>query len=120
MKSLLLGLSLLINMVLGVMLLYTVIDGCAEVADGRVGVLTRDLRVGIFGTDRAVMTLPRGLVVRDASATGADRFEPHRFRVVVTSEDAGLVDFAAPTEAANPHDEFYSAHVDDPDRAEQD
>ena len=111
MKSSLLVISILINLVLGALLLFKALDGCAEISDGKLGVLAKDTRVGIFGTDKAVLTLPRGLVVRDASATGADRFEPHRFKIVVTSEDRTLVDYAHATETINPHGEFYSADL---------
>jgi hypothetical protein len=111
MKSTLLGISILINLALGAMLLFQGLDGCAEISDGRLGVLTKDIRVGVFGTDKAVLALPRGLVVRDASASGMDRFEPHRFKITVTSEDQDLVDYSAATKAANPHGEFYSADI---------
>src|SRR5687768_4930729 len=98
MKSTLLVISILINLVLGAMLLFKGLDGCAEISDGKLGVLAKDIRVGVFGTDKAVLTLPRGLVVRDASATGMDRFEPHRFKIIVTSEDQGLVNYAPAAE----------------------
>ena len=42
--------------------------GCAEIEDGRTGVL-----------GRVLFTLPKGLVVREASATAADWFEPQLF-----------------------------------------
>ena len=111
MKSSLLGISILINLTLCAMLFFKGLDGCAEISGGKLGVLAKDLPVGIFGTDRVVLTLPRGLVVRDASATGMDRFEPRRFKIIVTSEDKELVDYAAPTAAANPHGDLYSADL---------
>lgn len=115
MKSILFATSLLLNLALGALLFWKTLDGCQEIADGKVGILTKEVRVGVFGTDKTLLTLPRGLVVRDASATGMDRFEPHRFKIVVTSEVDGLVDFVAPTEQANPHGEFYSADVSSQD-----
>lgn len=48
----------------------------------------------MFGSDKVLFTLPKGLIVRDASATGADWFEPYRFRIVVTSDNAALVDYS--------------------------
>ena len=108
----LLALSVVLNVVLAAAALYMGLTGCAEIANGRVGVLVRDLPVGRFGGSDAIFTLPRGLVVRDASATGADWFEPHRFRIVVTTEDTNLVDFSAG--AALPDDrstEYYSADL---------
>lgn len=111
MKSVLLGISVLVNLVLAVMLLFTVLDGCAEISDGKLGVLTQDIRAGVFGTENVVLTLPRGLVVRDASATGAGRFEPHRFKIVVTTEDPGVVDYTPVSPASGSHGEFYSADI---------
>ncbi len=111
MKSILLATSVLLNLVLGVLLFFRALDGCQEISDGKLGVLTKDVRVGVFGTDKTRFTLPRGLVVRDASATGMDRFEPHRFKIVVTSEAVDLVDYVAPKTHEYPDGEFYSADV---------
>jgi hypothetical protein len=111
MKSILFATSLLFNLVLGAMLFWKAMDGCQEITDGKLGILTREVRVGVFGADKTLLTLPRGLVVRDASATGMDRLEPHRFKIVVTSEAVGLVDYVEPTAQANPHGEFYSADL---------
>ena len=87
-------------------------NGCAEIANGRIGVLAKDLNVGYFGNTTSVFTLPKGLVVREASATGADWFEPHRFRLVVTSDNEALVDYSARKEnRKEQNSEYYSADV---------
>ena len=105
-----LGLSLLLNLLLAGALLERNLNGCAEVADGKLGVLRQELKVGPFGSDRTLFTLPKGLRVRDASATGAGWFEPHRFRLVVTSEDRGLVDYTTPpAQGTAQASELYSA-----------
>jgi len=107
-----LGVSILLNVILVFAVLYLLLQGCAEVPNGRVGVLTRDIQVGRFDGTKTIFTLPRGLVVRDASASGADRFEPYRFRLVVTSDDNTLVDYS-PHAADLPGDsEYYSADVE--------
>lgn len=104
--------SLLLNIALGLGLVYQALEGCAEVADGRVGVLQEELPVGIFDSGKALFTLPKGLVVREASATGAGWFEPHRFRIVVTSDRADLVDYPAQDgEPVNQDGEYYSADI---------
>lgn len=96
---------------LGTIVILQGLNGCAEISDGKLGVLSKDIRVGIFDSDSAVLKLPKGLVVRDASARGAGYFEPHRFKIVVTSEDKSLVDYSVDTQARNPHGEFYSADI---------
>lgn len=110
--KIILALSVLLNAVLAAVLLFTGLEGCAEIPNGRLGSLSRDLEIGYFEGDKAVFKLPKGLVVRDASATGADRFEPHRFRLIITSEDETLVDYSAKIEAqSGQHGEYYSADV---------
>jgi hypothetical protein len=106
-----LALSLLLNVVLAGALLYLVLQGSAETPDGRMGVLVRDIEVGRFNETNTVFTLPRGLVVREASATGADWFEPYRFRLVITSDDDALVDYSPRTTDLPSDREYYSADV---------
>lgn len=105
-----LGLSLLVNLLLAGALIELGLNGCAEVANGKLGVLRQELKVGPFGSDRTLFTLPKGLQVRDASASGAGWFEPHRFRLVITSENPGLVDYTTPPAQDAPQaSELYSA-----------
>ncbi|ESS71364.1 hypothetical protein MGMO_105c00160 [Methyloglobulus morosus KoM1] len=104
--------SILLNIVLMALVTYLSLEGCAEKPNGKLGVLSKDLKVGYFNGRDAVFTLPKGLLVRDASATGADWFEPHRFRIVVTSEDKLLVDYSEQDENKNyQHGEYYSADI---------
>lgn len=112
MKTFALVSSIALNIVLAGLLLYVVLQGCAEVANGKVGVLSQDIKVRVFDSDKVLFILPKGLVVRDASATGAGWFEPHRFRIVVTSDNAALVDYSqkvAPL--SDQRTEHYSAEV---------
>lgn len=115
MKKILVGVlatSLLLNVILVFAVLYLLLQGCAETPNGRIGVLTRDIHVGRFEGTETMFTLPRGLVVREASASSADWFEPYRFRLVVTSDDETLVDYS-PHPADLPGDsEYYSADVE--------
>ena len=106
-----LALSLLLNVVLAGALLYVVLQGSGETPDGRMGVLVRDIEVGRFNETNTVFTLPRGLVVREASATGADWFEPYRFRLVITSDDDALVDYSPRITDLPSDGEYYSADV---------
>lgn len=112
MKSAALIVSLVLNFGLAYMLFAQAMDGCAEDPDGRVGVLTRDVEVGVFDTDEILFTLPKGLVVREASASGAGWFEPYRFRIVVTANNERFVDYEPSDEdLAVQNAEYYSAEV---------
>ncbi len=86
------------------------LNGCAEIPNGRIGVLNQDVEAGYFDSDKAVFTLPKGLVVREASASGAGWFEPFRFRIVITSEGDDLVDYSKINEEPkDQNSEYYSA-----------
>jgi hypothetical protein len=81
-------------------------------SDGRAGTLNQDVEVGVFGSGEALFTLPKGLVVRGASASGAEWFEPYRFRIVVTADNERFVDYEVGAEGlAGQDSEFYSAEV---------
>lgn len=118
-KNIILSLSILLNVILLGVLGYSfsqifikTLDGCAEIADGKIGVLNKDLTIGYFNEGNKLFTLPKGLVVRDASATGMGWFEPHRFRLVITSDDAKLVDYTIDSEQLPNDSEYYSADID--------
>lgn len=107
-----LALSVALNVLLGALLLDRILTGCGETPDGRLGVLARDISVGRFNSTETIFTLPKGLLVRDASASGMDWFEPYRFRLVVTSDDDSLVDYSANASLQTGQDaEYYSADV---------
>jgi len=112
MKSATLIVSVILNIVLGYFLFIQLMDGNAEMADGRIGVITQDIEVGVFDTDEVLFTLPKGLTVREASASGAGWFEPYRFRIVVTANNERFVNFEPGAEKFGEQDsEFYSAEV---------
>lgn len=117
MKTAALVISVILNIGLAFLLFWQVLDGCAEMSDGRVGVLGQDVEVGIFGSGETLFTLPEGLVVREASAVGAGWFEPYRFRIVVTANNERFVNYE-PTaeELAGQNGEFYSAEVSERNR----
>jgi hypothetical protein len=112
MKSAALVISVILNFGLAYMLFAQAMDGCAEDPNGRVGVLIQDVEVGVFDTDETLFTLPKGLVVREASASGAGWFEPYRFRIVVTANNERFVDYEPSDEdLAVQSAEYYSAEV---------
>lgn len=107
-----LALSILLNMCLILIMLYQVLDGCAKIADGRIGILSKNTAIVRFGDTETIFTLPKGLVVREASATGAGWFEPYRFQIVITSDDEELVDYSVnEKKPINQNSEYYSADV---------
>lgn len=102
--------SLALNLILGGWWLITAIEGKTDAPNGRIGVLVKEVQVGAFNSDTVMFTLPKGLVVRDASVSGAGWFEPHRFRIVITSDDTSLVDYSSKASLAQ-QTEHYSADV---------
>ena len=107
-----LALSLLLNFVLAGGCIYLIVKGTPEINDGRYGVLKQSIEIGRFGETARILSLPKGLMVQDASSTGADWFEPHRFRIVVTSDRENLVDYSIDQNAAQAgHGELYSADI---------
>jgi hypothetical protein len=112
MKTAALVISVLLNIGLASLLFWQLMDGCAEMSDGRIGVLNQDVEVGIFDSGETLFTLPEGLVVREASALGAGWFEPYRFRIVVTANNDRFVNYEPTTEELAKQDaEYYSADV---------
>ena len=103
---------LFISVLLKLFLLYESIDGCAEIANGRIGVLTQDTEVGYFDGKATVFTLPQGLIVRDASAIGPGWFEAERFRIIITSNNKSLVDYSNnKDDLGNKYSEYYSTEI---------
>ena len=117
MKTTALVVSVLLNIGLAFLLYGQLMDGCAEMSDGRIGVLDQDVEVGVFDSGETLFTLPEGLVVREASASGAGWFEPYRFRIVVTANNERFVNYEPTAEALAEQDaEFYSAEVAERDQ----
>ncbi len=111
-KSIFLALSIVLNLALLAVILFLLLQGTPEIKNGRYGVLKESIEIGRFGETQNIFSLPKGLIVRDASASGMDRFEPNRFRVVITSEREHLVDYSIDQkEAESKHGEYYSADI---------
>lgn len=107
-----LGLSLALNLFLAGLVVYQILMGRPESARGELRRLARDIEVGRFNETSTVFTLPKGLLVRDASASGIDWFEPHRFRIVITSDDPGLLESVGTSATDRElNSEYYSADV---------
>lgn len=68
-----------------------------ELNTNQVGVLTEDVNVGdFFNRDSVLFILPKGLTVRNMSPQGLgaiDQLEPHRFYIVVSTNDNQIVNY---------------------------
>lgn len=110
--SILFAVSVLLNAGLFGVVLFLLLQGTPEIKNGRYGVLKKDIEIGRFNKNKAIFRLPKGLVVRDSSATGAGWFEPNRFRLVITSDKADLVDYSINQKEYEQKDgEYYSADM---------
>ncbi len=62
----------------------------------KLGVLTREVTAGSFGSSDVSFKLPKGLTVMDVSPQGISAigmFEASRYAVVITTDELNLVDF---------------------------
>jgi hypothetical protein len=111
-KSFFVTLSVVLNVCFIFIILYLLLQGTPEIRYGRYGVLKNNIEIGRFGENSKIFSLPKGLIVRDVSATGADWFEPNRFRIVITSDRDKLVDYSIDQKKAETtHGEYYSADL---------
>jgi hypothetical protein len=89
------GLSLTVNIGLGLvivsLLLFWHARGKLEADRGPLVVLQRDTAVHCFSQRKTLFTLPKGLLLQDVSARGMDIFEPHRYKLVIPTDDSSLV-----------------------------
>jgi len=109
-KTFFLLLSVALNVVLVGKIVSLVLDGVPEIKDGRYGILKENIKIGRFGESSVIFSLPKGLMVRDSSASGMDRFEPNRFRIVITSDQKAYIDYSIDQkEAELKSGEYYSA-----------
>ncbi|MDX1959281.1 MAG: hypothetical protein SFU98_11950 [Leptospiraceae bacterium] len=109
--NLILLISISLNILLTILLFINIAEGCAEIPNGRLGILKNSISIGYFSKSKKLFTLPKGLVVRDASASGASWFERHRFRIVITSESDDLVDYNIEPTSLGEQTEYYSADI---------
>ena len=80
----------------------------------KLGRLEKDVTIGHFGSDSAMFKLPKGLTVRNISQRGLaaiGQFENERFELVITSDDANLVNYKLSEDSLQQFGNFYSADV---------
>ena len=72
------------------------------------------MTIGQFGSDSAMFKLPKGLTVRNISQRGLaaiGQFENERFELVITSDDANLVNYKLSEDSLQQFGNFYSAFL---------
>ena len=77
----------------------------------KLGILTENIKVGIFNQPGLIFELPKGLTVMDVAPSGiasTGQFENYRFSIVVTSNNPHLVDYNAQESEFNKHSNYYS------------
>jgi hypothetical protein len=70
--------------------------------NGQLGRLEQTLKIGYFAADSVLFIVPKGITVEDASPWGLSaigQFEPYRFAIIVTSDEAGLVNYSLPKDS---------------------
>jgi hypothetical protein len=111
-KTIILGISLLLNLILIFALAYNVLNGYPEARFGKYGRPNKNIELGRFGEEQKIFALPKGLLVKDVSASGVDYFEPNRFKIILTSDQDDLVDYTIDQKTAeSKHGEYYSADI---------
>ena len=78
--------SILTNLCLAFVAGYALLNGWPESRYGKYGRLKKDINLGQIGENKTEVILPKGMIVKDSSASGMDYFEPHRFKLIITSE----------------------------------
>ncbi|VXD13312.1 hypothetical protein [Marinoscillum sp. 108] len=107
-KNILLVISILLNIVLTGILGIRAMN---EPTHKR-GILTENIKVGLFSNPNVLFELPKGLTVEDASPRGIaaiDMFELERFSIVITSDLGNLVNYDADPSELQPFGNHYSA-----------
>ncbi|WP_346854950.1 hypothetical protein [uncultured Draconibacterium sp.] len=80
----------------------------------KLGRLEKDIKVGYFGGDSVIFTLPKGLTIRDVSEQGIaaiGQFENERFEIVITTENSELVNYDLPNDSLDNFGNYYSADL---------
>ncbi|MEL4897368.1 hypothetical protein [Crocosphaera sp. Alani8] len=99
---------LILSVLFNLSLLSELIGRC-EVSNGRIGVLTQDIEIGHLKEKTTVFTLPKGLTVREVSATRSDLANLYKFRFVITSNSESLIDYSNNKgDLSNTYSEYYS------------
>ena len=110
MKKWLFRLSILLN----VFFILAVVWNLLNSPSNELGRLEKDIEIGYFQSDKSVFRIPKGLTVKNVSQRGLaaiGQFENERFSIVITSDDASLVNYNLPKDSLDMFENYYSAEI---------
>ena len=110
MKKWLFRISILLNVIFILLFLWNSLNSPTH----ELGRLEKDIEIGYFQSDSSVFKIPKGLTVKNVSQRGLTaigQFENERFSIVITSNDACLVNYDLPKDSLDMFGNYYSAEI---------
>jgi hypothetical protein len=110
MKKWLFGISIFVNIIFILLFAWNWLNSPTN----ELGRLEKDIEIGYFQSDNSVFRIPKGLTVKNVSQQGLGaigQFENERFSIVITSNDASLVNYDLPKDSLEMFGNFYSAEI---------
>ena len=110
MKKWLFGISIFLNVIFILLFTWSWLNSPTN----ELGRLEKDIEIGYFQSDSSVFKIPKGLTVKNVSERGLGaigQFENERFSIVITSDDASLVNYDLPKDSLDMFGNFYSAEI---------
>ena len=110
MKKWLFGISIFLNVIFILLFAWNWLNSPSN----ELGRLEKDIEIGYFQSDNSVFKIPKGLTVKNVSERGLGaigQFENERFSIVITSDDASLVNYDLPKDNLDMFGNFYSAEI---------
>ena len=110
MKKWIFGISIFMNVIFIILFTWNWINSPSN----ELGRLEKDIEIGYFQSDNSVFRIPKGLTVKNVSERGLGaigQFENERFSIVITSNDASLVNYDLQKDSLDMFGNFYSAEI---------
>ena len=110
MKKWIFGISIFINIIFILLFAWNWLNSPSN----ELGRLEKDIEIGYFQSDNSVFRIPKGLTVKNVSQRGLGaigQFENERFSIVITSNDASLVNYDLPKDSLDMFGNYYSAEI---------
>lgn len=107
-KNIILSISILLNLFMAGILGIRMMNEPTH----RKGILTENVKVGLFTDPEVLFELPKGITVEDVSPRGLaaiGMFELERFSIVITSDLTDLVNYDVDQSELHPFGNHYSA-----------
>jgi hypothetical protein len=103
-----------ISILLNVFFILAFVWNWLNSLSNELGRLEKDIEIGYFQSEKTVFRIPKGLTVRNVSQRGLGaigQFENERFSIVITSNDASLVNYDLPKDSLDTFSNYYSAEI---------